>query len=292
MRVFNRLAVAVIALSLAIPALADTLVLKNGTRVAGFFEGGTARVVKFRDSAGAIRDYDIFQVQEVQFGDVAPVVVGNTPPPAAPAAPVAAAPAGPPAITSPQLRPASERPASPPSAAPAANTAFTVPTGSTVVINLVDAINSETSREGSTFVAILDTPLSVGGIEVVPKGADVRGRISNVNEAGRVAGKAELGLELTQIYVNGIPYAVTTSEYSEVGENRAGQTAKRAGVGAGVGAIIGAIAGGGKGAAIGAGVGAGAGTAVQVITKGEKLNIPAETRLEFTLRSPLVIAAR
>jgi hypothetical protein len=160
------------------------------------------------------------------------------------------------------------------------------------VIHLVDAINSETSREGTTFVAVLDEPLTAGGLEVAPRGADVRGRITNVNEAGRVAGKAELGLELTQIYVNGIPYAVTTSEYSEVGENRAGQTARRAGVGAGVGAIIGAIAGGGKGAAIGAGVGAGAGTVAQVVTKGEKLNIPAETRLEFVLRSPLVIAAR
>jgi hypothetical protein len=161
-----------------------------------------------------------------------------------------------------------------------------------VVIHLVDTINSETSREGSTFVAVLDVPLIAGGLEVVPKGADVRGRITNVNEAGRVAGKAELGLELTQIYVNGIPYAVTTSEYAEAGENRAGQTARRAGVGAGVGAIIGAIAGGGKGAAIGAGVGAGAGTVAQVVTKGEKLNIPAETRLEFVLRSPLVIAAK
>ena len=42
----------------------------------------------------------------------------------------------------------------------------------------------------------------------------------------------------------------------------------------------------------GAGVGGGAGTASQVLTKGEKLNIPSETKLEFTLRSPLVIAAR
>ena len=107
-----------------------------------------------------------------------------------------------------------------------------------------------------------------------------------------MTGSAQLGLELTQLYVNGIPYAITTSEYNEVGESRTGQTARRVGVGAGVGAVIGAIAGGGKGAAIGAGVGGGAGTAVQVMTKGEKLNIPAETRLEFTLRALLVIAAR
>src|SRR4030095_13606174 len=106
------------------------------------------------------------------------------------------------------------------------------------------------------------------------------------------SGKAELGLELTQLYVNGIPYALSTSEYSEAGESRTGETVKRAGIGAGIGAVIGAIAGGGKGAAIGAGVGGGAGTATQVLTKGEKLNIPSETKIEFTLRSPLVIAAR
>jgi hypothetical protein len=157
---------------------------------------------------------------------------------------------------------------------------------------MIDSVNSEIHKVGDTFVAVLDAPIMSGGVEVVPPGADIRGRISNVNEAGRVAGKAELGLELTQIVVNGITYNVTTSEYEEVGESRGGQTARRAAVGAGLGAIIGAVAGGGKGAAVGAGVGAGGATAVQVLTKGEKLNIPSETKLDFTLRAPLVIAGR
>jgi hypothetical protein len=157
---------------------------------------------------------------------------------------------------------------------------------------MIDSINSETNKVGETFIATLDDALFQEGVEVVPRGTDVRGRIANINEAGRVAGAAQLGLELTQIVVNGIPYSITTSEYSEVAEGRGGQTAKRVGGGAAVGAIIGAIAGGGKGAAIGAGVGGGAATAVQVMTKGEKLNIPSETKLEFTLRTPLVVAAR
>lgn len=157
---------------------------------------------------------------------------------------------------------------------------------------MIDSVNSETQKVGDTFVAVLDEPIYSGGLEVVPRGADVRGRISNVNEAGRVAGAAELGLELTQIVVNGVPYSITTSEYNEVAEGRGSQTAKRAAGGAAVGAVIGAIAGGKKGAAVGAGVGAGGATAVQVLTKGEKLNIPSETKLEFTLRAPLVIAAR
>jgi hypothetical protein len=35
-----------------------------------------------------------------------------------------------------------------------------VPTGSKVFIQLVDPINSETSKAGATFVAILDEPIS------------------------------------------------------------------------------------------------------------------------------------
>jgi hypothetical protein len=274
-------AAAVMLVLVCAPAFADTLVLKTGARVTGYFEGGTARVVKFRGADGIVKDYDILSIQQVQFGDNTTTTPANN-----------VTSTTPPATTTPQLRAPADRPPAQPPSSVAANTAYTIPTGTKLLISTVDPINSETNRVGDTFVAVLDEPLMYNGVQVAPKGADIRGRIANANEAGRVTGAAQLGLELTQIYVNGIPYAVTTSEYSEAGESRTGQTARRAGVGAGVGAVIGAIAGGGKGAAIGAGVGAGAGTAVQVMTKGEKLNIPAETRLEFTLRAPLVIAAR
>jgi hypothetical protein len=267
------------------PAFADTLVLKTGTRISGYYEGGTARVIKFRGADNVTKDYDLLSVQEIQFGDATPAVSSRpATTPATPAAPATA-------TAEPRLRPATERPPAQPTSASAATTAYTLPTGSKIVIRMVDSVNSETQQLGETFVAVLDEPITVNNVEVAPRGSDIRGRISNINEAGRIAGKAELGLELTQLYINGIPYALTTSEYTEAGDNRAGQTVRRAGLGAGVGAVIGAIAGGGKGAAIGAGVGAGAGTAAQVLTKGEKLNIPSETRLEFTLRTPLVIAA-
>lgn len=294
-------AITIAAISVA-PVFADTLVLKDGTRISGYFEGGNARVVKFSGSDGAIKDYDILQVDRVIF-EGAPVPPTPAPATVSNPAPAAAARSSVPSTTSstsstasssqgPTLRPASERPPAQPPSTTAANTGYTIPTGSKIVIQLVDPISSETSQEGSTFVAILDEPLLVNGAEIAPRGADIRGRITTANDAGRVAGKAELGLELTQLYVNGIPYGLSTSEYNLAGESRTGETVKRAGIGAGIGAVIGAVVGGGKGAAIGAGVGGAGGTATQVLTKGEKLNIPAETKLEFTLRSPLVIAAR
>ena len=69
---------------------------------------------------------------------------------------------------------------------------------------------------------------------------------------------------------------------------RAGRSAVIGGVAA-LGAIIGAIAGGGKGAALGGVSGAGAGTAIQVLTKGVQVRVPAETRLTFVLQQPLRI---
>jgi hypothetical protein len=56
-----------------------------------------------------------------------------------------------------------------------------------------------------------------------------------------------------------------------------------------VGAIIGAIAGGGKGAAIGAAAGGAAGAGAEIVTKGQRVKIPSETRLTFVIDNPVRI---
>src|SRR4029453_14759009 len=81
----------------AAPAIADTLVLTDGTRVSGYFEGGTARVWKFRGPVGAIKDYDILKIQQVLF-ESSPIPVSTPPAASAPApspAPVPEAAAAP-----------------------------------------------------------------------------------------------------------------------------------------------------------------------------------------------------
>jgi hypothetical protein len=72
-----------------------------------------------------------------------------------------------------------------------------------------------------------------------------------------------------------------------VGKNT--RTAEYVGGGALLGTIIGAIAGGGKGAAIGAAAGAGAGAGTQVLTRGKKVSVPAESLLTFRLERRLVM---
>src|SRR5438094_6925921 len=53
----------------AVPAFSDTLVLKSGERVSGYYEGGSARVIKFRMNDGSVKDFDLLSIQQIQFGD-------------------------------------------------------------------------------------------------------------------------------------------------------------------------------------------------------------------------------
>jgi len=85
------------------------------------------------------------------------------------------------------------------------------------------------------------------------------------------------------VKVDGRMLDINTQTVSRESASRGARTAKVAGGTAAVGAIIGAIAGGGKGAAIGAGAGAAAGAGAEVVTAGQRVKIPSETRLTFVL---------
>jgi hypothetical protein len=161
--------------------------------------------------------------------------------------------------------------------------------GTPVIVRMIDSIDSETNRTGEVFRASLDAPLMSEGDVIVPEGADVMVRLAEAKSAGRLAGRSELRLELMRLQYQGKSYSLVSSTYEQVGTSRGKRTAATIGGGAAIGAAIGAIAGGGKGAAIGAAVGGAGGTAVQVMTKGQQIRVPSETRLEFRLEAPVVV---
>jgi len=165
----------------------------------------------------------------------------------------------------------------------------TVPANSIVTIRTVDGIDSSTNHAGEIFKASLDAPIVVDSRVIVPAGADAYLKLVSASSAGRIAGRSELSLELASIVFQGKTYNVVSSDVKQSGASRGKRSAATIGGGAALGALIGAVAGGGKGAAIGAAVGGGAGTGVQVLTKGQQVKIPSETRLDFTLQQPLEI---
>jgi hypothetical protein len=165
----------------------------------------------------------------------------------------------------------------------------TIPAGQSMLVRMIDAVDSSKNHVGDVFHASLETDLTVGNTVVAKKGTDVYGRLAEAKEAGHFSGSSELQLELTRIVIDGKDYPVVSSDYTLQGKGRGSNTAKKVGGGAVAGAIIGAIAGGGKGAAIGAGVGSAAGAGVQVLTKGQQVKVPSETLLEFRLQQPATV---
>jgi hypothetical protein len=248
----------------------DTLVLRSGRSVEGTYLGGDSR--KVRMAVGdSVESFSVDEISDIRFGS------GGKPAAAATSTPA----------------PATRRRAEVLRPAPATPVEHSgrreVPAGTTLVVRMIDDVDSERDSLGQTFRASVDEAVVVNGETVIPRGADVVAKLVADKEAGRLTGRSELTLDLQTVTVNGRQLEIATGEVTQQGESRTRQTATRTGGGAALGAIIGAIAGGGRGAAIGAATGAAAGGAVQVLTKGEKVRIPSETRLSFTLQNPLAL---
>jgi hypothetical protein len=166
---------------------------------------------------------------------------------------------------------------------------ITVPAGTRVLIRTVDPIDSSKQKKGYRFTATLETNLMAEDTVIARRGTTVYGQLTDASSAGRMKGSSELVLELTDILINGTSYPLLTSTYEVKGKGEGGNTTKKVLGGAGLGALIGGLAGGGKGAGIGALAGAGAGTAVAASKKGEQLQIPSESLLEFRLEQPVAL---
>ena len=171
----------------------------------------------------------------------------------------------------------------------AAQTRITVPAGTRILIRTVDPIDSSKQKAGFRFTANLETNLQYDNVVVARRGTPVYGVLATASSAGKMKGSSELGLELTDIVINGTSYPLMTSTYEIEGKGEGSNTAKKVLGGAGLGALIGGLAGGGKGAGIGALAGAGAGTAVAATKKGQQLQIPSESLLEFRLEQPVAL---
>ena len=162
-----------------------------------------------------------------------------------------------------------------------------IPAKTVITVRLIDSIDSEKAWEGDEFRASLDEPIEVGGQIVAPKGADAVVKLVAEKESGKLTGKTELTVALASVSIGGKKVPVNTTSVSQASASRGERTAKTAAVTGAVGAVIGAIAGGGRGAAIGAGAGAAAGAGAQVFMKGQRVQIPSETLLDFTTQAPV-----
>jgi hypothetical protein len=168
----------------------------------------------------------------------------------------------------------------------------TIPEGTALEVRTNEAIVSS-NAEGRTYQGSISTEVvDAQGNVLLPKGAPVELVILEAKEKNGIKG-ASLQLGLRSVTVNGNTYLVVSEEVKQtsgLGQNR--RTAETVGGGAALGTLIGAATGGGKGAVLGGLVGAAAGAAVQILTQGKEVRIPAESVLKFRLDEPIRLQPR
>ena len=169
---------------------------------------------------------------------------------------------------------------------------FTIPSGTSLPLELTTAVSSETAQVEMPVTARLRQAVTVDGVTVLPAGAVVNGEVVDVDRPGRVQGRARLGLRFTSVTVGGRREELRTNPVTFQGEQTKGEDATKIGAGAGIGAIIGGIVGGGDGAAKGAAIGGAAGTGAVLATRGKDVTLPAGSDVNVTLASALDIDVR
>lgn len=211
------------------------------------------------------------------------------------AAPIRREPAARPAATT---RPAPLQPQTAASAAPAAAATaparprfreVTAPANSSLSLELLTALSSETSQVEDPVRARLRQAVMVDGDTVLPAGVVLNGNVVDVARAGRVQGRSRLVFRFTEVELNGAREELRTNPVTLEGEATKGEDATKIGAGAVGGAIVGGILGGGSGAAKGAAIGGAAGTGVVLATRGRDVTVAAGTDVAATLATPFFV---
>jgi len=169
---------------------------------------------------------------------------------------------------------------------------FFIPSGTRMTAVLNNLVTSRATQVGDRFTMNVTSP-------DIYRGATIEGRVAQIDNSGRVSGRANVSLEFDSIRMRdgrsyrfaGVIDSVRTLNGDTVSVNNEGtvrdnnqtkKTVTRAGVGAALGALIGAIAGGGSGAAIGAAVGAGAGAGTVLIQGRDNVELSQGTEFNIT----------
>ncbi len=261
------LRVSTLLIALATFGVADTLTLRSGEVVRGQYLGGDSRRVKMA-VGDRVETYSIEDVSDLAFGQRVSLDSDRR--------------------DNPDRRDDRDNGVreAPQPGQPAAVSGMIIPVGTSITVRMIDSVNSQETRLGETFRASVDEPVLVDGQVAVPRGADAVVKLVEDQQSGKIEGRTILTLVLQQVLANGRMVDLTSGDVSQSSGSRGAKSAKVIGGTAALGAIIGALAGGGRGAAIGAGSGAAVGTGAQVLTKGQTVKIPTETRLTFVLQQP------
>jgi hypothetical protein len=183
---------------------------------------------------------------------------------------------------------------------------YQISANQTFHVRIGETLKSDKTHVGQTFsTTVVDPVYSSNGVELVPSGSTIAGRVTAVQKARKDGHPGSLTVSFYNVRLpNGRSAAMSGSltdleSGKTTSDNEGTATAKKTsrrnlkfiGGGAGGGALIGALAGGGKGAAIGAGVGAGVGFITKKLRKGSEAEVKSGTEFGVILNRPISLPA-
>ena len=240
-------------LTTALMVNADVLTLKDGQTITGTFISRDANEVIF-EIAGQKLKFDSAKVTGISFGEIVNV----------------------PSNVNKDQSIAKEKPIK--AESEVVTKKITVPVGARMVVRTSTTLNTDKHATGHKFTARLEADMVVGDVVVVPKGSTVYGVVSLAKKSGRLVGKATMELTFTDIMLNNTMVAIKTSGVKVITEAEAKNTVGRTARAAAIGGLI----DGSDGAKTGAKVGLG----VALLSRGNSINIPVGTLLEFQIAAP------
>ncbi len=180
-----------------------------------------------------------------------------------------------------------------------------LPEGTEFRIKVLGTLSTRSSQVGDRFDAEVVEDVLAGQNPVIPEGTEVRGSVTHVKRAGRIAGRARMTIALKELLFEDGSTLPIDARLVSIEEHNGGKVKddgstveaggskkedlKNVGTAAAIGTLIGILGGGRRGAKVGAGTGAAGGLAGVLITRGRDVLILSETEMVVRLKRPLVV---
>src|SRR5437879_9100469 len=189
--------------------------------------------------------------------------------------------------------------------------AITIPAGTRIPLGLKQAISTKNAREGDPVYAATTFPFVMNDHVVVPAGTYIQGKITRVERAGRIKGRAEILMHFTSMIfpsgytvmlpgsVENTPGADKQSVKDEEGTiqqdkdtgKKIEEGAKGGVYGASGGALAGALSSGVNGARVGAVAGAAIGIGWALLKRGSDVKLDVGTSIEMEIQRAITVDA-
>jgi type IV secretion system protein VirB10 len=199
-------------------------------------------------------------------------------------------------------------PAVPPVSDAKAPARIEVPTGTHIPLVLHNGISTRSARPGDPVYFETLFPVMIDGRVAIPAGTYISGEVTEAKRPGRVKGRAELMVKLTnmilpnayQVNLNASPGGAAGTGGGETMDKEGkvtgdsdkasdvGTVAKTTAAGAGIGAIASRSA---SGAGIGAGIGAAVGLGAVLLSRGPEAELPRGSTLDAVINRPILLDA-